>query len=85
VIGTRIAEHCVYHFDMAHSMLGSARNEFTAPAASPARELFRVPLPGRTLWRWQQRNAAGDLVAHSEQLFPDYVACLCDSLRRIRS
>ena len=36
---------------------------------------------GRTLWRWDRRGSAGEIIASGETLFPDYVTCLCDSQR----
>ena len=63
-------------------MLGSQRREFR-PA--PDHRLYSVRLPYRTLWGWERRSDAGQVVAHCEQLFTDYVACICDAQRRQKS
>lgn len=62
-------------------MLGSRPNESNPGVHTPGVQLYSVRVLGRTLWGWQRHNAAGDVLACGEHLFPDYVACLCDSLR----
>jgi hypothetical protein len=64
---------------MTLGMLGSERREFRP---SPRHRVFSVQLPWQTLWGWERRNATGSLVARSEKLFTDYVACVCDAQRR---
>ena len=63
-------------------MFGSKPHAYKRPVNPPSPEIFSVSLPGGTVWSWQQRDAAGNILAHSETLLPDYVACLCDALRR---
>ena len=60
-------------------MYGSQRQEFKASVQQPEAEFFAVRLPGQTLWGWNRRGKTGGVLAHSETLFPDYVACLCDA------
>ena len=59
-------------------MLGSQHKEFSARSPHP---LFSVKLPWQTLWGWERRNATGSVMARSEKLFTDYVACVCDAQR----
>ena len=62
-------------------MLGSRPREFVSAPQPRFDRLFCIKLPGRTLWGWERRDAAGEVVASSEQLFMDYVACFCDAQR----
>jgi hypothetical protein len=62
-------------------MLGSRPNEPNPAVQTRGVQLYSVRVLGRTLWGWQRRNAAGDLLACNGHFFPDYVDCLCDSLR----
>jgi hypothetical protein len=60
-------------------MLGSQRKEFRAPVANRYNRYYSVRLPWQTLWGWERRNDAGGVMARSEKLFTDYVACVCDA------
>ena len=60
-------------------MRGSQRQEFGTPADPDGAEVFVVRLPGQTLWGWHRRGDTGGVLAQSETLFSDYVACLCDA------
>jgi hypothetical protein len=63
-------------------MFGSQVRQFTPIMMTPPGEhIFSVQLPRCTMWGWQRRSSAGALLACSDQLFPDYVACLCDAQR----
>jgi hypothetical protein len=62
-------------------MLGSNYREY-AGSCRVAAELFEVELHGRTFWAWVKRDCAGNMLAHSENFFPDYIACLCDAQGR---
>jgi hypothetical protein len=62
-------------------MLGSRPNESNPALQTLGIRLYSVRVLERTLWGWQRRNAAGDLLACNGHFFPDYVDCLCDSLR----
>jgi len=68
-------------FEATALMLGSRPNESNPSVQTQGIHLYSVRVLGRTLWGWQQCDAAGDLLLCSEHLFPDYVSCLCDSLR----
>ena len=61
-------------------MRGSDRDQFNCHTWA-GQQVYSVPLPGQTFWVWTRRTATGELLAHSENLFPDYVACLCDAQR----
>jgi hypothetical protein len=63
-------------------MFGSYQREFCAPRQQ---DVFSVKLPWKTFWGWERRNETGGVVARSEQLFTDYVACVCDAQRRPNS
>ena len=63
-------------------MLGSQPREFVSEFLPRADRFFCIKLPGRTLWGWERRSTAGELVTCSEQLFMDYVSCFCDAQRR---
>ena len=65
---------------MSALMLGSSPHDYVA-APDTREQLFSVQLDGKTLWGWQRRSQSGAIVALSETLFPDYVACLCDARR----
>ena len=66
-------------------MHGSQRQEFAVQSAAAAASnrsgvrVFAVQLPGQTFWGWHRQGEKGDIVAHSEHLFSEYVACLCDA------
>jgi hypothetical protein len=62
-------------------MVGSQPREFVSEPLLQSNRLYSIKLPGRTLWGWERRDAAGEVVACSEQLFMDYVACFCDAQR----
>jgi hypothetical protein len=64
---------------MTTQMLGSQHREFRTPRSH---DVFSVKLPWQTLWGWERRSVTGGVVARSEQLFTDYVACVCDAQRR---
>jgi hypothetical protein len=64
------------------AMFGSSPNEFASERDSPPDRFFSVRLPSRTVWGWERRDAAGEIVARSEQLFMDYITCFCDAQRR---
>ncbi|MGZ5702973.1 MAG: hypothetical protein ACXWIJ_03015 [Burkholderiales bacterium] len=68
---------------MTNAMLGSEPREFRRPRRP--HEVFSVKLPWQTLWGWERRSVTGGVVARSEQLFTDYVACVCDAQRRPKS
>ena len=61
-------------------MLGSNPRQYLT-ARDTREQLFSVRLREKTLWGWQRRGESGAIVARSETLFPDYVACLCDARR----
>lgn len=63
-------------------MLGSRRSEIEIDTRAHGEELYSIRVLGRTLWGWQRHSAQGELLARSEHLFADYVACLCDSRRQ---
>jgi hypothetical protein len=63
-------------------MLGSRSSDIALDTRPHGEELYSVSVLGRTLWGWQRRSAQGEVLARSEHLFADYVACLCDSRRR---
>lgn len=62
-------------------MRGSDRDQFDCHNWA-GQQVYSVPFPGQTFWGWTYRTKTGELLAHSENLFPDYVACLCDAQRQ---
>ena len=64
-------------------MHGSYPGEFNFEAELSGLRLFSVSLPGGLRWGWQRVSGTGERLAHCENLFPDYVACICDARRHM--
>ena len=62
-------------------MLGSEYRQYVRRDGSRL-SLFPVKVNGRTAWGWRLRAEDGMVQAQSGSLFQNYVACLCDALRR---
>ena len=62
-------------------MLGSEYRQYVRKDGSRL-SLFPARVNGRTAWGWRLRTDDGQIQAQSGDLFQNYVACLCDALRR---
>ena len=62
-------------------MLGSTRRELCKHSHVNEVRIYSVALPGETLWGWERRSDAGELIARTATLFRDYVTCLCEAQR----
>jgi hypothetical protein len=62
-------------------MLGSEYRQYQRRDGAQL-SLFPIEVKGRTVWGWRLRAEDGRVKGQSFGLFQNYVACLCDALRR---
>jgi hypothetical protein len=63
-------------------MLGSEHGQYLRRDGA-CLSVFQVELGGRSLWGWRLRAEDGTVQAQCQDLFRNYVACLCAALRHV--